>query len=162
MEYSRKNMNWWPESFHPSANSDTNCIHSISFHSSNRVLLCLNWVGRWVRWWSVQKTERKQASYFVKLKLKLLQYSGHLTREPTRWERVRAGREVGGRGWDGWMASPTQRTWVWVNPRSWWCDMKAWWAAVHGVTKSGTRLSDWTELSRSLLNNWNKTSRTDS
>ena len=115
MEYSRKNMNWWPESFHPSANSDTNCIHSISFHSSNRVLLCLNWVGRWVRWWSVQKTERKQASYFVKLKLKLLQYSGHLTREPTRWERVRAGREVGGRGWDGWMASPTQRTWVWAS-----------------------------------------------
>ena len=24
------------------------------------------------------------------------------------------------RGWDGWMASPTQCTWVWVNSRSWW------------------------------------------
>ena len=24
------------------------------------------------------------------------------------------------RGWNGWMASPTQRTWVWVNSRSWW------------------------------------------
>ena len=24
------------------------------------------------------------------------------------------------RGWDGWMASPTQWTWVWVNSRSWW------------------------------------------
>ena len=23
-------------------------------------------------------------------------------------------------GWDGWMASPTQWTWVWVNSRSWW------------------------------------------
>ena len=22
--------------------------------------------------------------------------------------------------WDGWMASPTQWTWVWVNSRSWW------------------------------------------
>ena len=24
------------------------------------------------------------------------------------------------RGWDGWMTSPTQWTWVWVNSRSWW------------------------------------------
>ena len=29
--------------------------------------------------------------------------------------------EKGGRGWDGWMASPTQWTWVWVNSGScWW------------------------------------------
>ena len=28
--------------------------------------------------------------------------------------------EKGMRGWDGWMASPTQWTWVWVNSRSWW------------------------------------------
>ena len=25
------------------------------------------------------------------------------------------------RGWDGWMASPTQWTWVWVIAGSWWC-----------------------------------------
>ena len=24
------------------------------------------------------------------------------------------------RGWDGWIASPTQWTWVWVNSGSWW------------------------------------------
>ena len=24
------------------------------------------------------------------------------------------------RGWDGWMASPTRWTWVWVSSRSWW------------------------------------------
>ena len=24
------------------------------------------------------------------------------------------------RGWDGWMASPTRQTWVWVNSGSWW------------------------------------------
>jgi len=24
------------------------------------------------------------------------------------------------RGWDGWIASPIQWTWVWVNSRSWW------------------------------------------
>ena len=28
--------------------------------------------------------------------------------------------EENDRGWDGWMASPTQWTWVWVNSRSWW------------------------------------------
>ena len=36
----------------------------------------------------------------------------HLKR-PWCWERLRAGREGDDRGWDGWMASPTQWTWVW-------------------------------------------------
>ena len=43
----------------------------------------------------------------------------HLKR-PWCWERLRAGGEGDNRGWDGWMASPTQWTWVWVNSRSWW------------------------------------------
>ena len=33
---------------------------------------------------------------------------------PWCWERLKAG-EGDERGWDGWMASPTQCTWVWVN-----------------------------------------------
>ena len=36
------------------------------------------------------------------------------------WEGLGAGREGNNRGWDGWMASPTQWTWVWVNSGSWW------------------------------------------
>ena len=36
------------------------------------------------------------------------------------WEGLGAGGEGGDRGWDGWMASLTQWTWVWVNSRSWW------------------------------------------
>ena len=32
----------------------------------------------------------------------------------------RAGGEGDDRGWDGWMASPTQWTWVWANSRRWW------------------------------------------
>ena len=36
------------------------------------------------------------------------------------WERLKAGGEGENRGWDGWMASPTQWTWVWVNSESWW------------------------------------------
>ena len=34
-------------------------------------------------------------------------------KRPWCWERFRAGREGGDRGWDGWMASMTQWTWVW-------------------------------------------------
>ena len=39
---------------------------------------------------------------------------------PWCWERLRAGGEGDDSGWDGWMASLTQWTWVWVNSRSWW------------------------------------------
>ena len=57
------------------------------------------------------------------LKLKL-QYFGHLMRRLTHWKRLccweglGAGGEGDDRGWDGWMASPTQWTWVLVNYRS--------------------------------------------
>ena len=59
------------------------------------------------------------------LKLKL-QYFGHLMwgadsfEKPWCWERLRAGGEGDDRGWDGWMASLTRWTWVWVNSGSWW------------------------------------------
>ena len=43
----------------------------------------------------------------------------HLKR-PWCWERLRAGGEGEDKGWDGWMASPTQWTWVWVDSGSWW------------------------------------------
>ena len=36
------------------------------------------------------------------------------------WERLRAGGEGDNRRWDGWRASSTKWTWVWVNYRSWW------------------------------------------
>ena len=53
------------------------------------------------------------------LKLKL-QYSEELThlKRPWCWERLRTGGEGDDRGWDGWMASLTQWTWVWVDSGS--------------------------------------------
>ena len=42
----------------------------------------------------------------------------HLKR-PWCWERLRAGGERDDRGWDGWIASLTQWTWVWVGSGSW-------------------------------------------
>ena len=41
-------------------------------------------------------------------------------KRPSCWERLKAGGEGDKRGWDAWMASPTQWTWVWANSRSWW------------------------------------------
>ena len=47
------------------------------------------------------------------------------------------------------MASPTRWTWVWVNSGSWWWE--AWRAVIHGVARSQTWLSDWTELNSGIL-----------
>ena len=41
-------------------------------------------------------------------------------KSPWNWERLRAGGEGDDRGWDAWMASLTQWTWVWVDSGSWW------------------------------------------
>ena len=81
------------------------------------------------------------------LKLKL-QYFGHLMQRTDSWcwESVKAG-EGDDRGWTGWMASPTQWTWVWASSSS------CWWTGKPGVLQSmgSQRVGhDWgTEL------NWN-------
>ena len=41
-------------------------------------------------------------------------------KRPWCWEGLGEGGEGDDRGWDGWMASSTQWTWVWVNSGSWW------------------------------------------
>ena len=59
------------------------------------------------------------------LKLKL-QYFGHLMQRSESLEKtlmlgkIEGRRRRDDRGWDGWMASPTQWTWVWVNSGSYW------------------------------------------
>ena len=64
-------------------------------------------------------------------------------KRPWGWERPRA-REGDDRGWDGWVVSPTQKTWIWVNSQKIVKDREAWNAAVNGFTKSWIRLSNWT------------------
>ena len=69
------------------------------------------------------------------------------------WEKLQAGGKGDNRGWDGWMASPTQWMWVLVNSRSWW------WTRKPGVLQSrglqrvghdwGTELN-WTDPSQYL------------
>ena len=41
-------------------------------------------------------------------------------KRPWCWERLKAGGEGDSRRWDGWMASPTQWTWVCTNSGRWW------------------------------------------
>ena len=63
-----------------------------------------------------------------------------------------AGGEGDDRRWDGWMASPTWWTWVWVNSgRWWWTGRPGMLGVIHGVAKCRTELSDWTELNWKLV-----------
>ena len=84
------------------------------------------------------------------LKLKL-QYFGHLVRRadsffqmrPWCWERLKVG-EGDDRGWDGWMSSPTQCTWIWVSSGSWWQTVNLAYCSPWGSQRVG---HDWvTEL----------------
>ena len=99
--------------------------------------------------YSAESTPTFLSSEGMMLKLKL-QYFGHLMRRVDSLEKTDAERDWGqeekgdDRGWDGWMASLTRWPWVWVNSELV-MDREAWGAAIHGVTKSRTRLSDWTE-----------------
>ena len=74
----------------------------------------------------------------------------HLKR-PWCWERLRARGEGDDRGRDGWMASLTQCTWVWVDSGNWW------WTGRPGCGSWGCKQSDmteqlnWTELNSTLL-----------
>ena len=57
--------------------------------------------------------------------------------------RLSAGGEEGNRGWDGWMASLTQCTWVLNKLREIVKNREAWHVAIHRVTKSQARFSNW-------------------
>ena len=88
------------------------------------------------------------------LKLKL-QYFGHVMGRPDSFEKTLMlgrieGRRRGWGGWDGWMASLTRWTWVWVGTGNWW------WTGRPGTlqflgSQRVTQLSDWTELNWHLL-----------
>ena len=80
------------------------------------------------------------------------------------WEGLGAGGEGDDRGWDGWMASLTQRTWVWVNSRSWWWTGRPgvlWFMGSQRVGHDWVTELNWTELkdlwgqsSRDWMTSW--------
>ena len=60
--------------------------------------------------------------------------------------------EKGTRGWDGWMASPTRWTWVWVNSGSWWWTGRPGMLQFMGSQRVGHNWA--TELNWTELGNW--------
>ena len=81
-------------------------------------------------------------------------------KRPWCWERLRAGGEGDGRGWDGWMASLTQWTWVWVNSGSWWWTGRPGVLQFMGLQRVGhdwvTELN-WTNcLELGVMSNWDE------
>ena len=101
----------------------------------------------------IKKSILKEISpeYSSGLMLKLrLQSFGHLmwragSLEKTQcWERSRTGGEADDIGWDIWMVSLTQWTWVWANSRRWWRRAKPGVLQSIGVSRSRTQLSYWT------------------
>ena len=92
------------------------------------------------------------------LKLKL-QYFGHLMRRVDSLEKTLMLGGIGGRrrGWDGWMASLIQWTWVWMNSGSWWWTRRPGMLQFMGSQRVG---HNWvTELNWTELNMINSISR---
>ena len=90
-----------------------------------RRLLRVPWTARRSNQSILKKISPEYSLEGLMLKLKL-QYFGHLMQRTDSFEktvmlgRLKAGGEGDDRGWDCWMASPTQYTWIWVNSGSWW------------------------------------------
>ena len=100
-----------------------------------RRLLRVPWTARRSNQSILKEISPEYSSEGLMLKLKL-QYFGHWCEElthlkrPWGWERLKAGGEGDDRGLDGWMASPTQWTWVRVGSGS------CWWTGKPGVLQS--------------------------
>ena len=117
-----------------------------------RRLLRVPWTARRSTQSNLKETSPGCSLEGLMLKLKL-QYFGHLMWRVDSLEKTLRLGGIGGtrwrddRGGDGWMASPTWCTWVWVNSLSWW------WTGRPGVLwfKEGSHRvgHDWmTELKR--------------
>ena len=76
-------------------------------------------------------------------------------KDPWCCERLRAGGEGDDRGWDGWMASPTQWTWVWVNFVCWWRTGRPGMLQSIGLQRVGHYWA--TELNWKSKGKWNST-----
>ena len=85
-----------------------------------RRLLRVPWTARRSNQSILKEINPRYSLEGLVLKLKL-QYFHYLMpfhwKRAWCWERLRLTEEGDGRGWDGWMASPTQLTWVWAKSR---------------------------------------------
>ena len=71
----------------------------------------------------------------------------HLKRPWCR-ERLKAGGEGDDRGWDGWIASQTQWTWVWASSGSWWLTWRPGVLQSMGSQRVRHNWVTWTEMEK--------------
>ena len=126
-----------------------------------RRLLRVSWTARRSNISILKEISPEYSLEGLMLKLKL-QYFGHLMQRADSfektliWKERLMGRGEGdNRGWYGWMASPIQWSWVWVNSGSWWWTGRPGMLQYMGLQRvghdCGTELNQ-TELMPSLLN----------
>ena len=100
-----------------------------------RRLLRVPWTARRSNQSILKEISPEYSLEGLMMKLKF-QFFGHLMWRTDLLEKslilkkIEGGGEGDDRGWDGWMASPTQRTWVQINSGSW-C-----WTGRPGVLQS--------------------------
>ena len=97
---------FWTVVLEKTLESPLDCKEIQPVHPKRRSVLGIHWKGSCWSW-----NSSTLATSWEELT--------HLKR-PWCGEGLRARGEGDDRGWDGWMASPTQQTWVWVNSGSWW------------------------------------------
>ena len=116
-----------------------------------RRLLRVSWTVRRSNLSILKEINPEYSLEGLMLKLKLLHFWPPDEKKWLIWKYPDAGKIEGRRrrGWDGWMASPTQQTWL---DSASLMDREAWRDAVHGVAKSRTWLSSWTELNWTMKN----------
>ena len=117
-----------------------------------RRLLRLPWTARRSNQSILKEISPRYSLEGLMLKLKL-QYSGHLIRRADSFEKTLMVGKIEGRrrrgnnrGWDGWMASPTQWTWVWEDSGSWWLMARPGCSPWGRKESDTTERLDWTEL----------------
>ena len=116
-----------------------------------RRLLRVPWTARSSNQSIIKEISPEYSLEGLMLKLKLQSF-GHLMRKadsferPWCWERLKTRGKGDDRGLDGWIASLTQWTWVWVNSGSWWWTGRPGVLQFMGSQRVGHEWLNWTEL----------------
>ena len=83
-------------------------------------LLRVPWAARWSNPSILKEIHPEYSLEGLKLKLKVCNFGHLMWRADSLEKTLMLGKIEGNRGWDVWMASLTQWTWVWVSSGSWW------------------------------------------
>ena len=118
------------------------------------------WCGRRLLWvpWTARKSNQSilkeiNPAYSLEGLMLKVQYFSHLMQITDSLEKtlmlgkIEGRRRGDDRGWDGWVASSTQCTWVWGSSGRWWRTGKPGMLQSMGSTKKWTWLINWTHLS---------------